>query len=164
MSSPASGSGYSCTPTPSPACGTSGRTRRSPRPPPSGGRPVAKDKERQAFLKALKKNEDDVTTRMVYADWLDDRGEHEEADRQRKWPAAKEWLVRFARQFNAAEDDPNAPPLSYQELSRINWFPVTYRNLLELGRQGMAEGYIDCGANEDLCEALRLDAKGFWRN
>lgn len=53
--------------------------------------------ERSKFLKALKENEDDVGTRLVYADWLDERGEHEEADRQRKWPAAKEWLHEFAR-------------------------------------------------------------------
>ena len=53
--------------------------------------------EQEVFLKALADNEDDVTTRLVYADWLDDRGEHEEADRQRKWPAAKAWLKDFAR-------------------------------------------------------------------
>jgi len=120
--------------------------------------------ERQAFLAALTANEDDLTTRLVYADWLDDRGEHEEADRMRKWPAAKEWLVRFARQFSSAEEDAGEPPRSYHELSQINWFPVTYRNLLELGRQGVAEGVIDCGANEDLCEALRLDDTDFWKN
>jgi uncharacterized protein (TIGR02996 family) len=56
--------------------------------------------ERQGFLKALAQNEDDTTTRMVYADWLDDRGEHEESDRQRKWPAAKAWLVRFADEYS----------------------------------------------------------------
>ena len=53
--------------------------------------------QREAFLKALAENEDDTTTRLVYADWLDEQGEHEEADRQRKWPAAKEWLVRFCQ-------------------------------------------------------------------
>ena len=58
--------------------------------------------ERKKFLKALAKNEDETTTRMVYADWLDDQGEHEEADRQRKWPAAKAWLVQFCRDHNSA--------------------------------------------------------------
>ncbi|MDB5386332.1 MAG: hypothetical protein JWM11_1978 [Planctomycetaceae bacterium] len=62
--------------------------------------------DRSKFLKALEVNEDDVATRMVYADWLDERGEHEQADRQRKWPAAKEWLRAFARNipdFNWAD-------------------------------------------------------------
>jgi uncharacterized protein (TIGR02996 family) len=55
--------------------------------------------ERDGFLKALEENEDDTPTRFVYADWLDDHGEHEEADRQRKWPAAKAWLREFARNY-----------------------------------------------------------------
>src|SRR5205814_1124014 len=60
-----------------------------------GGPGEAAMNQRNAFLKALAKNEDDTATRLVYADWLDEHGEHEEADRQRKWPAAKEWLVRL---------------------------------------------------------------------
>lgn len=52
--------------------------------------------ERDRFLGALASNENDIPTRMAYADWLDDRGEHEEAERQRGWPAAKEWLRQFA--------------------------------------------------------------------
>ena len=36
--------------------------------------------ERKAFLKALKKNEDDVTTRLVYADWLDEHGDADRAE------------------------------------------------------------------------------------
>ncbi|HEV3257586.1 MAG TPA: TIGR02996 domain-containing protein, partial [Gemmataceae bacterium] len=31
--------------------------------------------EREAFLKALAENEDDTTTRLVYADWLEERGD-----------------------------------------------------------------------------------------
>lgn len=53
--------------------------------------------ERQAFLAALAADEDDTTTRLVFADWLDEHDEPEEADRMRKWPAAKAWLVDFAK-------------------------------------------------------------------
>ena len=60
--------------------------------------------ERDAFLKLLAENEDDTTARLVYADWLDEQGEHEEADRQRKWPAAKEWLVKFCQANNPPDD------------------------------------------------------------
>jgi uncharacterized protein (TIGR02996 family) len=62
--------------------------------------------DRDAFLRALANDEDDTPTRLVYADWLEERGEHEEADRQRKWPAAKEWLVRLCKYNNPTEDDP----------------------------------------------------------
>ena len=35
--------------------------------------------ERDAFLHILAADEDDVTTRLVYADSLDDHGEHDES-------------------------------------------------------------------------------------
>jgi uncharacterized protein (TIGR02996 family) len=57
-----------------------------------------------AFLKALAADPDDAATRLVYADWLDEHGEHEEADRQRRWPAAKEWLVRCCKEHSRYED------------------------------------------------------------
>ena len=112
---------------------------------------MAKDKEREAFLKALKKNEDDVTTRMVYADWLDERGEHEEADRQRKWPAAKAWLVAFAKRVNPGEDDDET-------------MPVTYESLIEMGHEGLKEGAVECYNNMDLCYELQDNAADFWKN
>ena len=59
--------------------------------------------EQESILKRLVEHEDDTATRLVYADILDDQGEHEEADRQRKWPAAKQWLVRFSRAFSYEE-------------------------------------------------------------
>jgi uncharacterized protein (TIGR02996 family) len=113
--------------------------------------------ERNAFLEALDANEDDTTTRLVYADWLDERGEHEEADRQRKWPAAREWLVRFCRAHNPpSDDDPFERTISYKEL-------------LELGREAVEEadesglGFY-CGNNQTMCNALRAHSREFWKN
>jgi uncharacterized protein (TIGR02996 family) len=106
---------------------------------------------RDAFLRALAKDEDDTPTRLVFADWLDERGEHEEADRQRKWPAAKEWLVRFCGENNAE---------SYE---------IPYEGLLELAREAVQDGDgswygIDCGRNETICDALRANKQEFWTN
>jgi uncharacterized protein (TIGR02996 family) len=116
--------------------------------------------ERDAFLKALAKNEDDTPTRMVYADWLDEHGEHEEADRQRKWPAAKAWLVKFCRKHNpAASEDPD------------DWtWVISYEELVELGRQAIEgagrrkEYELLCGNNMDMCDALRANSQEFWKN
>ena len=110
--------------------------------------------ERDAFLRALAENEDDTPTRLVYADWLDERGEHEEADRQRKWPAAKEWLVRFFRDHSQGD--------YYGQLN-------SYEELIELGRVAVAEADerglgFDCSSNESLCEALRANPRQFWEN
>ena len=66
--------------------------------------------ERQAFLKAIESGPwDDEVTRFVYADWLDEHGEHEEADRQRKHVASERWLRAFAKEheeyFPRYDDD-----------------------------------------------------------
>ena len=110
--------------------------------------------ERKAFLKLLAENEDDVITRFVFADWLDEHGEHEEADRMRKWPAAKEWLVRFFRDNDGGD--------YHGELN-------SYEQLIELGRAAVKEANergigFDCGSNESLCDALRANSAEFWKN
>ena len=79
---------------------------------------------RDAFLKALEVDDNDITTRLVYADWLDEQGEHEEAERQRKWPAAKEWLLQSCAQT----PDPDTGRISF-----------TYEDLMAFGRQ-LVEG------------------------
>jgi uncharacterized protein (TIGR02996 family) len=65
--------------------------------------------DRQAFLNAIQAAPwDDELPRLVYADWLDERGEHEEADRQRKYAASERWLREFARtneHFRSDYDD-----------------------------------------------------------
>jgi uncharacterized protein (TIGR02996 family) len=68
--------------------------------------------DRQAFLNAIAAARwDDEAPRAVYADWLDERGEHEEADRQRKYVAAERWLRAFAKKhedfggWDAGEDE-----------------------------------------------------------
>jgi uncharacterized protein (TIGR02996 family) len=110
---------------------------------------------RDAFLRALAENEDDTSTRLVFADWLDEQGEHDEADRQRKWPAAKDWLVRFFRDHNQGD--------YYEQLN-------SYEQMMDLGRAAVAEaneqefGPFDCGSNEGLCNALRANSREFWKN
>ena len=104
--------------------------------------------EREAFLNWLVENEDDITTRLVYADWLDEQGEHEEADRQRKWPAAKEWLARFCKEIPR-----------YEEFS--------YEGLIDFGRR-VAKGEGSSGRvyleNEALWDALKTHSQDFWNS
>ena len=112
---------------------------------------------RDAFLEALAKNEDDISTRLVYADWLEERGEYEEADRQRRWPAAKEWLVRFCHDHNPPDDE------DLEELF------ISYAELIELGRAALEEADergvgFHCGNNETMCDALRSNHLEFWKN
>ncbi len=53
--------------------------------------------DRELFLAAIRREPKNYDHRYVYADWLDERGEHDEADRQRKYKASEEWLREFAR-------------------------------------------------------------------
>jgi uncharacterized protein (TIGR02996 family) len=104
--------------------------------------------ERDAFLRALAENEDDTTVRLVYSDFLDDHGEHEEADRQRKWPAATEWLVRFGKENSRYEE-------------------ISYEGLIAFGRRVVKEEsssgrtYLD---NECMWHALQANSQEFWQN
>ncbi len=114
--------------------------------------------QRNAFLEALSANEDDTPTRLVYADWLDDQGEHEEADRHRKWPAAKEWLVRFCRDHNPSPEDED-----------LEEWVISYEGLIELGRTAVEEADqgrlgFSCGNNMTMCDALRGNSQEFWMN
>jgi uncharacterized protein (TIGR02996 family) len=109
-----------------------------------------------AFLKALAENEDDTTTRLVYADWLDDHGQHEEADRQRKWTAAKAWLVRFCQDHNPHDEDLDERVISYEEV-------------LKLGQEAINEPVGDafdffCGNNMSMSESLNTNCQEFWKN
>jgi uncharacterized protein (TIGR02996 family) len=113
--------------------------------------------DREAFLRALERDEDDTPTRLVFADWLDEQGEHEEADRMRKWPAAKAWLVEFCEKNNPAVDEEDP----------YEWV-IDYETLVELGKRAMedtAEGIgFSCGNNMTMAEALSEDRHEFWSN
>jgi len=64
--------------------------------------------ERDAFLRAIKENPTEYDFRYVYADWLDEQGDYEEAERQRKYEASEKWLRNFAQnhpEFGHEDDD-----------------------------------------------------------
>lgn len=125
--------------------------------------------ERQHFLKLLQENEDDVETRLIYADWLEEQGEPEEAERQRKWPAAKKWLVNLCDEFNPKKAD-------FEE-----WFDdaadfeawdfegehnvIGFQRLLEIGLDAQTEMDLESfGNNEDLMWAVHERLDEFWQN
>lgn len=146
--------------------------------------------DRDRFLRALAENEDDTTLRVIFADWLDEHGEHEEADRQRKWPAAKDWFVRICQEQNPPpeEDDPYPSPISCEELiergrEAVEDFLSTclrespYESLEqmlvarsdELKEKLIEPEYgwefvVSCGNNLGLQEVLYENVREFWKN
>ena len=63
------------------------------------------DDFQKAFLDAIEKEPRNYSHRYVYADWLDEQGEHEEADRQRKFEKADKWLREFAKKHTDFDFD-----------------------------------------------------------
>ncbi len=61
---------------------------------------MANETDRAAFLAHIEAHFDDRAPRLIYADWLDEQGEAEEATRQRQWHDSKDWLVAFCREWN----------------------------------------------------------------
>lgn len=110
---------------------------------------------REDFLEALAENEDDVDTRMVFADWLDEKGEHDEAERHRKWPASKKWLLDFVVKNNHDEDKED--PYETQ---------ITYDSLMEFAMRAIVEDdfWFSCGSNMTMYEALYENINEFWAN
>jgi uncharacterized protein (TIGR02996 family) len=145
--------------------------------------------EQDEFLQVLAENEDDTALRLFYADWLDEHGLHEEADRQRKWPAAKEWFVKFCREHNpapAVESDVRA--ISREELIDIGRRAIEkilasrhYDKRYESPEQMLENGWdvlekarlIDgadhwefelyFGNNYDMCWAVADNIQEFWK-
>ncbi len=70
-------------------------------------------KELWAFIKALEAEPNDTETRKVFADWLEEHDEPEEADRQRQMTTveyqerkeAEEWLRQFCGKYGADYDE-----------------------------------------------------------
>jgi uncharacterized protein (TIGR02996 family) len=126
--------------------------------------------ERDRFLTALIRNEDDIPTRMAFADWLDENGEHEEADRNRRWPAAKQWIKALC--------DKHLPTEEYRKKYGDDSFDykmsiyTPYEELIERGFESVADEWavrekylgIGLGASEWLCDDLREHAQTFWEN
>lgn len=107
------------------------------------------------FLAGLEANEDDTELRMLYADWLEERGEDEEAERQRKWPEAKAWLVEFARTHAPRKVDMGDFDVTHG---------ITYEGLLILGRECRDNDLVSFGTDDYLMEAVQCVYVTFMEN
>jgi uncharacterized protein (TIGR02996 family) len=83
-------------------------------------RPPAMSSDEEAFLLAVQQAPEDDAPRLVFADWLDERGREDEADRYRRWRESKQWLEDFAN--------------SYSWASGPSWESVDYATLMAVAR------------------------------
>jgi uncharacterized protein (TIGR02996 family) len=125
---------------------------------------------REAFVKKLEENEDDTTTRLIFADYLEENGEDEEAQRMRKWDAAKQWLldaVASNEESYSDYDSDDAEAGSYWD----EVYHIGYAQLIEFGHVGAnAQGIaretarLNCGNNEHMSDFLNNHEDEFWEN
>lgn len=85
--------------------------------------------DRMAFLKAIENEPKYYGHRYVYADWLDEQGEYEEAERQRKYEASEKWLREFATKhddfgWKASAEEYQRNPEAYEDFERVGDFYV----------------------------------------
>lgn len=119
------------------------------------------NQEKQAFLDALEDNEDDNVLRLIYSDWLEEHDEPEEADRMRKWKAAKEWMIEFTRRINNWEYDEE----TYTRIGTTGKLndPHTYQDMIEAGNI-MRSGDQYCFGTDEGPEVFREEKEEFFKN
>lgn len=118
--------------------------------------------ERDAFVKVLTENEDDDVTRLVFADWLDEHDEPEEADRMRRWRASKEWMLDWVRSVNYGkwEYDDDRDYKRDEKGERIRATkdnlgdPHTLKHAIEAGHYAR-QGKIYCWGSDDGADFFR---------
>src|SRR5438309_1354658 len=111
---------------------------------------------KDAFLKALAGDgRYDHETRLVFADWLEEKGLDEEAVGQRRWtPAwqrAEDWLRAFA--VTATE---GKTPVTLEEIVEAGW------DYVRQGEQTQVSVGMGFGATNALVEPEEVEA--FWQN
>lgn len=119
---------------------------------------------------------EDPARRIIYADWLDEHDEPEEANRMRQYEEAMAWFDKLAADF----PNPDWPTPEHEE--EYDWQPgdtkepryrvdVTREWLIALGNSATADtdhqgGYASVGDREDLQQRLYEEGvkAAFWHN
>jgi uncharacterized protein (TIGR02996 family) len=110
---------------------------------------VADEADRRAFLNAIEASpRDQELPRLVYADWLDENGEHEEADRQRKYVPAERWLRGLAGQITDYE----------------TFEPMRYETLIEAATTFLRSGIGHDMYGWDMLDVVNQQKAEFWKN
>ena len=115
------------------------------------------DPQRNAFEKALLETPLDSLTRGVYADWLEEQGLDDEAQRQRDWTPAYDFLKKFADPYALYVDEDTPTPKGYV-------YADVMREIEGWKEQIQREGNVIFGSNycQDTLHDPEIKEK-FWR-
>lgn len=144
---------------------------------------------RQTFLEQIAEDDMNEESHLVYADWLEENGEDEEADRQRKYVPAKQWIIDLCERLcnNRAkkikeymEDWPEDYEDQTLEEACDNYYDkITYDELMEIATEAIEKnpdkpwignGHMNWGGKESIMNDFSNDyspgeqVKEFWKN
>lgn len=133
---------------------------------------------RTAFEKALKENPHDVSTRQMYADWLQEQGLDDEAAEQlrrtsKEWLAALDWMIDFASKcgrhcenytesweeyrretehlsWGNEADRPTLMEVQDRYHAKRRWRNINLEDCLQAGYDFLREGdyFVQCGSEQ----------------
>lgn len=94
---------------------------------------------RESFLKQIKENPYDEHLRKIFADWLEENGDDDEAQEQRRratveWQQADKWMHEFAAKCGETCTD-----YGYDQ-DESSWIPITYDNCIQAGYNYVKHG------------------------
>lgn len=105
--------------------------------------------EKEIFESAIKQNRYDQSTRLVFADWLEEHGYDDEAVVQRLWTKEKQqsedWLREFAGTLG--ETCTNYDDV-WQHKTKAVWEIIAYDMLIKVANEFLdtGEGFIQMGS------------------
>lgn len=112
---------------------------------------------RKAFYEHLKDDPKDVTTRRVFADWLEEEGHDEEARLQREWSLERyEEAEAFMKDY--------AEMLSGEDDSGGGYRRITVGRVLEAAADRLAGGFDGIGLRFDTPDEVYSRAEEFWKH
>lgn len=108
--------------------------------------------EQEAFEAALAKDRYDCTTRLVYADWLEERGLDDQAAEQRRmatpeWVEADRWMHEFVKTLGSSCINYDAV---WDKHEPEEWHDFTYDEVIQAGHDALRDGdyLVQLGSNE----------------
>ena len=129
--------------------------------------------ERDAFLAAIAAAPEDEAPHRVFADWLDEHGEHEEAAYHRRWTVevarAEAWLAAYAAELNelgaeAVADFAEECAEDFgEEFGESAGYEFTMADLIRAAHAYLRTGETYC-LPFDTPDRVWEDREAFWKN
>ena len=112
--------------------------------------------KKEDFLDAIAKNPDDISNRLIYADWLEDSGDIDESLRQRQWIPAKQELMSLM------EIEETEPELE-NDNDYYSYEPyMTFQEFIDFLTENRKTDYLSFGNKESLLDCYHHHTDRVW--